>query len=176
MMAKPAHVLASIMQVGWPAKLLAIGLAFIAPLNTLFACMIVFLLLDTASAIYNDYKTVLRMRSKQLDDLNGTVRRMTCIQIMWRMVDPPKLLRTAEKLFAYPIVIMACYVFDSFVLGLDVGENGVIWKWSVTNVSFMLIAFTDFKSFLRNMGRATGNQVYTDIEYWLMKIWRKKGR
>ncbi len=170
---KPFHVLTVMGEVGWPAKLLAVGLAFVAPLNTMFTCMILFIVLDTVAAIYNDYKTVIRMRSKQLDDLNGTVRKMTCLQILWRMIDPDKLRRTAEKLFAYPVVITACYVFDYYVLCLDPGTNGAIGKWSLTNVSFILIVFSDFKSFLRNMGRATGNKIYTDIEYWLMKVWRK---
>ena len=170
------HVIEMIASVGWPAKMLAVALAFIAPLYTMFFCMILFILLDTISAIYNDYKTVLRMRSKQLDDLSEVTRRMTCVQIMWRMIDPPKLLRTSEKLFAYPIVITACYIFDTLVLGLEVGEAGVVGKWSLTNVSFILIVFADFKSFLRNMGRATGNKVYADIEYWLIRLWQKKGR
>ncbi len=92
------------------------------------------------------------------------------------MIESAKVAENIRKVFAYPVVITACYIFDTLVLGLEVGEAGAVGKWSLTNMSFILIVFADFKSFIRNMGRATGNQVYTDIEYWLMRVWQKKGR
>lgn len=153
------------------AKLLAVVLAFIAPLYTIFACMVVFLLLDTGSAIYLNYKLTVKKHKEKLDQMGNVRRKASCIQIMWRVIDREKFGKTIEKLFAYPIVITAAYVFDTYVLGLSVGEtNGSVpGLWSFTNLTFVMIVFLDFKSFLRNMGKATGNELYYIVEAILKK-------
>ena len=144
-----------------PAKIFSVLLAFITPLHTLVGVMMLFLLFDTASAIYLNYITVKdrRKRCTNLEKNNFQKARL-----FWGIIDPEKLSKTIEKLFAYPAIAIGCFVFDRLVLQIEPADAATIGKFSLTNLAFILICLMDFKSFLRNMGKATGNEVYKIIE------------
>ncbi len=145
----------------WAAKIAAVLFAFFAPLGHIVGIMAVFLLLDTASAIYLSFK--IRRKRCVKKGQSTTVYRFRCMRLLWSVIDPDKLSRTTEKLFAYPAIAIGCFVFDSMVLGVEPAD-GSVGRFSLTNLSFILICFTDFKSFLRNMGKATGNELYKMVE------------
>ena len=156
------HVLSSMTEdVSIPAKVLAIFLAFITPLHTLVAVMMMFLLFDTASAIFLSYKRekYKRRRCVRINDSNYQK-----IKLFWGIIDPDKIGKTVEKLFAYPAIAIGCFVFDRLVLQIEPSNAATIGRLSLTNLAFVLICLMDFKSFLRNMGKATGNEVYRIVE------------
>ena len=148
-------------ELSWMAKVFAAIAAFFAPIHTLVALMMLFLAFDTASAIYLRYKIEREKR-----------RKCSTIQVpkmIWGLIDPEKLQKTIEKLFAYPVIIIACFIVDRMVLGTDVAGSATIGKFSLTNFAFIVIVLIDFKSFLRNMGKATGNEVYRVVEKMLAR-------
>ena len=166
------HVLSSMTEdVSVPAKILAIFLAFITPLHTLVGVMVMFLLFDTASAIFLNYKIV-KDRRRRCTQINDSSYQK--IKLFWGVIDPDKIGKTVEKLFAYPAIAIGCFVFDRLVLQIEPADAATIGKFSLTNLAFILICLMDFKSFLRNMGKATGNEVYRIIEKILDRKFQNK--
>jgi hypothetical protein len=148
----------------WIAKSLAILAAFIAPLHTVVGIMMIFLLFDTGSAIYLRFKVEKKRRMRCQKAVPTPVYRFRCMRLFWTIIDPEKLGHTIEKLCTYPIIAFGCFIFDRLVLGLEPADASSIGRFSITNLVFILICFMDFKSFLRNMGRATGNPVFKAVE------------
>lgn len=144
-----------------PAKVFSLLIAFIAPLHTLVGVMMMFLLFDTVSAIYLNY-IIEKNRRKKCTHINKN--NFQKARLFWGVIDPEKLSKTIEKLFAYPAIAIGCFVFDRLVLQIEPANAATIGKFSLTNLAFILICLMDFKSFLRNMGKATGNEVYKIIE------------
>ena len=166
------HVLFSITEdVSMPAKLFAVLLAFITPLHALVGVMMMFLLFDTASAIYLTYK-IEKDRRKKCTLINQSTYQKA--KLFWGIIDPDKIGKTVEKLFAYPAIAIGCFVFDRLVLQIEPADAATIGKFSLTNLAFILICLMDFKSFLRNMGKATGNEVYRIIEKVLDRKFQNK--
>ncbi len=158
-------------------KSAAVALAFIAPIHTMLIVMVVFVLLDMLSAVYLSYKQIRNRTQNKLNGMSKTQKRLKCSQIFIYVFKPERFWETIEKLFAYPVVLTACYVFDCYVLGINPTEEGLIFRFSVTNLAFVLIVLMDFKSFLRNMGKATDNEGYRIIEGIISKkfsYFRKK--
>lgn len=149
------------------AKSIALVLAFMAPIRDVVGVMMFFLVMDTLSAIYLRYRKV---KDRKCDDDDPTaLRRIKCVGLFWRVVDRDKFTRTVEKFFAYPAIALTCFIFDVMVLGIRPNDDGLILRFSLTNFSFVLICMMDFRSFLRNMGKATGNDIYGYIEKVLEK-------
>ena len=144
-----------------PAKVFAVVIAFITPLHAIVGIMMLFLVFDTGSAIYLNYK-VEKIKRKQCQQIKYSGLKKA--RIYWGTIDPEKLGKTIEKLFAYPAIALGCFVFDRLVLKIEPADAATIGNFSLTNLAFVLICLMDFKSFLRNMGKATGNEVYKIVE------------
>jgi hypothetical protein len=156
------HVLMAITEdVSIPAKIAAVVIAFITPLHAIVGIMMMFLLFDTGSAIYLNYKVEKDRRKKCQNISENNFQKA---RLAWGIIDPDKLGKTIEKLFAYPAIALGCFVFDRLVLKIEPADAATIGNFSLTNLAFVLICLMDFKSFLRNMGKATGNEVYRIIE------------
>jgi hypothetical protein len=126
---------------------------------------------DTTSAIYLNYK-IERNRRKKCQATNPN--NFQKARLVWGIIDPDKLGKTIEKLFAYPAIALGCFVFDRLVLKIEPADAATIGNFSLTNLAFVLICLMDFKSFLRNMGKATGNEVYRMIEKILDRRFKNK--
>lgn len=157
-------------------KFFAVVVSFFYPLKFLVIVLFVFLILDTYSAVFLNYKHKLnRQKCKRAD--SGKEERLRRFNLFWKSIKTDKLWDTVEKFFSYPILIFGCYVFDVYVVGTDPSEIQGGFSYSFTGFAFVMIAFTDFQSFIRNMSKATGLSLYRAI-YKLLKIkistWQKK--
>jgi len=155
------------------AKMAALLLAFLAPLQGVVGVMMFFLMADTLSAIYLRYRKVKNRKVRSPEDSNMQ-HKIKCASLFWKIVDPSKLEKTVEKIFAYPTIALVCFVFDVAVLKIDPSAGGFIGRLSFTNMAFAFICVTDFKSFLRNMGKATGNSLYETLENHFITKFKKK--
>jgi hypothetical protein len=157
-------------EMSWVAKALASLLAFIAPLHPLVGVMMFFLMADTLSAIYLRFTIELKRQRNCPRSYQGRLLySFRCFRLFWKVFDGSRFEATIGKVFSYPMIALACFVFDSTVLRIQPGEDGLLMYFSFTNLCFALICFYDFQSFLRNMGRATGNKIFRKIEELLTK-------
>ena len=146
-------------------KIVAITVAFFAPLPSLIGLMIFFMLADTISAIMVAYQCK-KLHARTMP-ANGTIRRIRKFRLLMQAIDPAKLEKTTEKLFAYPLIGIVCFVFDRLLLDVAPEAIGNVLKLSVTNIAFALICATDLISFLRNMSKATGIEIARAVERFL---------
>ena len=146
----------------------AILVAFVTPLHAVVGIMMFFLFADTFSAVYLHYKNI-KKRVPCDEKENIVVQKARCMALFWRVIDRDKFNRTVEKFFVYPAIAITCYVFDVLVLRITPSEEGLVGMLTLTNLAMTLIAFMDFRSFMRNMGRATGITIFVVLENALSK-------
>lgn len=150
-------------------KILALVSSYFAPVTYFVGVLFIFVILDTFSAIFRDYKKTERRQSCILKNKPKSIIRLRRVQLFFNSIQKDGLYDTVEKFISYPIIIGACYIFDTMVLKIEPEKiiNG--FSYTFTSFSFVIIAFADFQSFIRNMANATEWRVYKQIEKLIVK-------
>jgi NADH:ubiquinone oxidoreductase subunit 3 (subunit A) len=153
-------ILTAIIDLTWPAKLLALVLSFIAPLASLIYVIIFLLVVDAITSIYYQMKTAAG---------TGKTNREK-----WRLsvaiIESNKLRRTLEKMFFYIIMILVFYSFDVYVIKVKPISMNEIHTFSITNLSAVMIALVELTSIASNVSKITNNDIFDKI----VSLFKKK--
>ena len=150
-------------------KLLALLSSYFAPVTYFVGVLFIFLVLDTFSAIFREYKKSEKRQSCILKNKPKSIIRLRRIQLFLNSIRKDGLYDTVEKFISYPVIIGACYVFDTMVLNIEPEKIISGLSYTFTSFSFVIIAFADFQSFIRNMANATEWRIYKQIEKLISK-------
>lgn len=151
----------------WLIKGVAVIFAMLAPLQNYVHFLIFLLIIDAATSIYYQFKINLRKVKK----IKGTdIPHQSKLKVFFLTIESSRLIRTFEKLVAYIIGIIVCFLFDIVVLQITPLETGSLSYFSVSNTSVLLICSVELTSILANLSKITNNPVYDSI----LRIFNKK--
>lgn len=150
----------------WIAKLLAIVLAYFMPLSTYVHFLIFLLLIDAFTSIYYQAKVKIKERKmavKEVSFLNGFI-------IFFKTIESSRLRTTIEKMVAYVIWLIICFMFDKIVFKTEPLKAAEFNYFSITNVAVLMMCLTELTSISANMSKITNNPIFKSI----IKIFKKK--
>ena len=144
------------------------ALASLAPLSNYVHFLIVLIIADAVTAIYNQYKDAKKEINRYRKNRHLTSREQ--FFLFFGIIESSKLSKTVEKLFGYILGIILCFYFDKIVFQItpipDMGLN----HFSIANFSVVLISSVELTSVLSNLGKITNNPVY----YRIIALIKKK--
>ena len=155
------RTIGTIQDQSWSVKLFALIVAAFAPIADYIYFLILLLVVDAVTAIYFQYRTnVTIAQSKTISKKIGLINSFS---VLFCTIESGKLRRTVEKLFAYILGIIICFLFDKIVFQITPLEGMPLSYFSITNVSVVLICSVELTSILSNLGKITNNPIYSRI-------------
>jgi len=152
---------AVITQQNWVFKLFAIAIATLAPLAPYVHFLVLLLILDMVTSIYYQFRqNVEKVRKSKIPIPVSFPRSLF---IFFQTIESGKLRKTVEKLVAYVLGIIVCYLFDTIVLQIVPALNSPLSYFSVANVAVVMICSVEVTSILANLSKITNNPVYNRI-------------
>ena len=159
----PDKLLLQVQSFNWPAKLLAIVVAFLAPLSSLIHVILALLIADAVTSIYYQMKT-------SYANASGSNRLMAS----FRVIESARLRKTLEKMFFYVLILVLFYSFDVYVLQVKPITADTIYTFSITNIAAVLICLVELTSIASNVSKITGNDIFNRIISLFSKRVNKK--
>lgn len=153
--------------VSFKAKIIAFFTTFLAPLHEFMLVLIFFVIIDMIASVYLQIKV--KKRKCKAKKIEKPEYQKYVLKSAWRIIDPQKLPNTVEKVVAYAIALIICFILDHHVLRTYPDEMGRVPMISITNVVYMVLLITEAVSILRHLGRITGNTVFDSIIQILVK-------
>lgn len=151
----------------WVLHGIVIVFAMLAPLENYVHFLIFLLIVDAITSIYYqakvNLKKVKRIKGKELT-------KQSSLSVVFLTIESSRLRRTFEKLVAYIVGIIVCFLFDIIVLQITPLETGSLSYFSISNTAVLLICSVELTSILANLSKITQNPVYDTI----LRIFNKK--
>lgn len=140
-------------------------LSFFEPLSTYLHFLIFLLIVDAGTSIYYQAKERLDKLGNR-NSLNFWAR----LIVFFKTIESARLRTTLEKMVAYILWLMICFMFDKIVLKIDPLQGSLFNYLSISNVAVLMMCMTEMTSITANFSKITRNPIYNNI----MKIFRGK--
>lgn len=151
---------AVIMEQNWFVKLILLLLSLLAPIATAVHILISLMLFNLAAAIYAQWK----INIKKLQKLSKVKPcNFSKLRILIKTIDDDKLTHFFEVLVAYVLGIIACFIFDKYILKLNVVEFENIFSFSTTNLAILVLGSAQLISVWVNLYKITNEPIFKKI-------------
>lgn len=147
----------------WAIKLITLCLATLAPLKIYVFFLVFLLVIDAITSIYYQFR-------KNVNIEQMKVSFMKKLKILFTTIESGKLRRTFEKMVAYTLGMIVCFLFDKIALQITPLEGNPLSFLSLANIATVMVCGVEVFSILENISKITDNPVWLKIA----SIFKKK--